>query len=139
VLNPVTVTRNDVAFLQYTGGTTGLSKGAMLTRAATSLPTCFSRKPGCSPLLHNPRKPPPPEQLTVVCALPLYHIFALTVCSLLGAAHRRVESADPEPARYSGTDRGTGRKSGQRSFLRSIPCTTRWPTIRISQTWIIRI
>ena len=35
------------------------------------------------PALSNPRKGPPPDQLNFVCALPLYHIFAMTVCCLL--------------------------------------------------------
>jgi len=36
------------------------------------------------PALTNPKKGPPPEQLNFVCALPLYHVFAMTVCCLLG-------------------------------------------------------
>ncbi|MCA1491108.1 long-chain fatty acid--CoA ligase [Ensifer sp. NBAIM29] len=76
------VTSGDVAFLQYTGGTTGISKGATLTHANLLanmaqmdiwLNTAFLRKPR-------------PESLTFMCALPLYHIFALTVNSLMGLA-----------------------------------------------------
>jgi long-chain acyl-CoA synthetase len=95
-LNPVTVTRNDVAFLQYTGGTTGLSKGAMLTHR-NIIANLLQSEAWMQPALHNPRKPPPPEQLTVVCALPLYHIFALTVCSLLGARTGALNLLIPNP------------------------------------------
>jgi long-chain acyl-CoA synthetase len=74
------VAPGDVAFLQYTGGTTGISKGATLTHANLLsnmaqmelwLNTAFLRKPR-------------PENLVFMCALPLYHIFALTVNSLMG-------------------------------------------------------
>ena len=95
-LTPVTVTRNDVAFLQYTGGTTGLSKGAMLTHR-NIIANLLQSEAWMQPALHNPRKPPPPEQLTVVCALPLYHIFALTVCSLLGARTGALNLLIPNP------------------------------------------
>jgi long-chain acyl-CoA synthetase len=81
-MNPVEVSPRDIAFLQYTGGTTGVSKGAILTHAnllankeqmGLWLETAFLNKPR-------------PEQIQFVCALPLYHIFALTVNSLMGVA-----------------------------------------------------
>jgi long-chain acyl-CoA synthetase len=95
-LKPVTVTRDDIAFLQYTGGTTGLSKGAMLTHR-NIIANLLQSEAWMQPALHNPRKPPPPEQITVVCALPLYHIFALTVCSLLGARTGALNLLIPNP------------------------------------------
>jgi len=70
----------DIAFLQYTGGTTGVAKGAILTHAnllANQLQLLLWLQ---SAYINKPR----PEQLTFVCALPLYHIFALTVNSLMG-------------------------------------------------------
>ncbi|MGC4059509.1 MAG: long-chain-fatty-acid--CoA ligase [Aquabacterium sp.] len=70
----------DVAFLQYTGGTTGVSKGATLLHrnvVANILQNEAWFKPELGKLGD--------EQLTVVCALPLYHIFALTVCFMMGA------------------------------------------------------
>jgi len=79
-LKPTDAKSNDVAFLQYTGGTTGVSKGAVLlnsnvlANAAQNdlwLPAAFIKKPE-------------PEILVYVCALPLYHIFALTVNALMG-------------------------------------------------------
>jgi long-chain acyl-CoA synthetase len=77
---PATVKNTDVAFLQYTGGTTGVSKGATLTHRnviANILQTEAWGEPATS-------RPPLVEQTTIVCALPLYHIFALTACALWG-------------------------------------------------------
>ncbi len=82
-LKPSTAGHDDPAFLQYTGGTTGVSKGATLVHRNV-IANVLQSEAWEQPALHNPRKPPPPEQSTVVCALPLYHIFALTVCCLLG-------------------------------------------------------
>ncbi|OJT95701.1 MAG: long-chain-fatty-acid--CoA ligase [Rhizobium sp. 63-7] len=79
-LKPVTLAGNDIAFLQYTGGTTGVSKGAVLTHASL-----LSNKDQIILWLRAAfRKTPQPEILRFVCALPLYHIFALTVNSLMG-------------------------------------------------------
>jgi long-chain acyl-CoA synthetase len=65
-----TVTGADLAFLQYTGGTTGVSKGAMLTHR--NMVANLEQADGCiGPLLT-------PGKEFVVTALPLYHIFALT-------------------------------------------------------------
>jgi long-chain acyl-CoA synthetase len=70
----------DVAFLQYTGGTTGVSKGATLTHRniiANVLQAGAWLQPA---LMAEPRV----DQLFMVAALPLYHIFALTACALMG-------------------------------------------------------
>jgi long-chain acyl-CoA synthetase len=78
--SPADVKITDVAFLQYTGGTTGVSKGATLTHRnviANILQTEAWGEPATS-------RPPLVEQTTIVCALPLYHIFALTACALWG-------------------------------------------------------
>src|SRR6202041_191968 len=71
---------DDVAFLQYTGGTTGVSKGATLLHR-NILANVLQNEACLQPAL---KKPPQVEQLLVVCALPLYHVFALTACYLLG-------------------------------------------------------
>ena len=74
------LTPNDVAFLQYTGGTTGVSKGATLLHrniVANILQCEAWFKPELLKLGDQP--------LTTVCALPLYHIFSLTVCYMMGA------------------------------------------------------
>jgi long-chain acyl-CoA synthetase len=69
----------DIACLQYTGGTTGVAKGATLLHRnlyANTLQCQAWYWPALSAL-------PAGEQYTCVVALPLYHIFALTVCALL--------------------------------------------------------
>lgn len=69
------ITNNDLAFLQYTGGTTGVAKGAMLTHRNMQANLIQSRA-AYGPLLNEGHE-------LVVTALPLYHIFALTVNCLL--------------------------------------------------------
>jgi long-chain acyl-CoA synthetase len=78
-LKPVEVGHADVAFLQYTGGTTGVSKGATLTHKniiANMLQSEAWYQPALSKLK-------PGENPVTITALPLYHIFALTVCAMM--------------------------------------------------------
>ncbi|MBL8515609.1 MAG: long-chain-fatty-acid--CoA ligase [Betaproteobacteria bacterium] len=70
----------DLAFLQYTGGTTGVSKGAMLVHRNVAGNVLVSEA-WLEPALHTDK---PIEQMKVVVALPLYHIFALVSCLWLG-------------------------------------------------------
>ena len=84
---------SDVAFLQYTGGTTGVSKGATLTHRnviANVLQSEAWMHPSMS-------KPPAVDFPTIVCALPLYHIFALTACALLGMRVGALNILIPNP------------------------------------------
>lgn len=74
------ITHDDVAFLQYTGGTTGVSKGATLLHRNVIANT-LQNDAWLEPSL---QKPPHVDQLIIVTALPLYHIFALTACFMLG-------------------------------------------------------
>ncbi|HTL49789.1 MAG TPA: AMP-binding protein, partial [Steroidobacteraceae bacterium] len=74
-LDPVEVGGADVAFLQYTGGTTGVSKGAVLTHRNMVANTLQSV--AFLPELTQYQNP------AVITALPLYHIFALTTNMLL--------------------------------------------------------
>jgi long-chain acyl-CoA synthetase len=71
---------DDIAFLQYTGGTTGVSKGAVLLHRNIVANT-LQNEAWLQPAL---KKPPHVDRMIIVTALPLYHIFALTVCALLG-------------------------------------------------------
>ncbi|MUZ75477.1 long-chain-fatty-acid--CoA ligase [Agrobacterium vitis] len=79
---PEPLSRNDIAFLQYTGGTTGVSKGAVLTHGNLIANTMQMSLWLGSAFDTRSR----PETLTFICALPLYHIFALTVNALMGIA-----------------------------------------------------
>jgi long-chain acyl-CoA synthetase len=90
---PVKSEADDIAFLQYTGGTTGVSKGAILlhrnvlANVAQNLlwmETAFVKKPR-------------PATLTFVCALPLYHIYALTVNALMGMQQGAQNVLIPNP------------------------------------------
>ncbi len=71
---------DDLAFLQYTGGTTGLAKGAMLLHR-NMVANVLQLEAWHAPMVS---RPPAVEQLIVVTALPLYHVFALTACFLFG-------------------------------------------------------
>jgi long-chain acyl-CoA synthetase len=79
-LKPVDLDPGDIAFLQYTGGTTGTAKGAILTHS-NLLSNQLQLSYWLASAYINKQRP---EVLTFVCALPLYHIFALTVNSLMG-------------------------------------------------------
>ncbi|MCW5684580.1 MAG: long-chain-fatty-acid--CoA ligase [Pseudolabrys sp.] len=70
---------DDLAFLQYTGGTTGVAKGAMLLHR-NLVANLMQVDAWLEPLLDAP---PKVQQMVFVVALPLYHIFALTACMLL--------------------------------------------------------
>ena len=74
-LVPVELGHDDVAFLQYTGGTTGVSKGAVLTHR-NLVANVLQSEAWIRPELTTD------EQLVAITALPLYHIFALTANSL---------------------------------------------------------
>ena len=73
------VALDDIAFLQYTGGTTGVSKGAVLLHR-NILANILQIESWLEPGLQHQRQ----QQLIFLCALPLTHIFALTACALLG-------------------------------------------------------
>ncbi|HVS38626.1 MAG TPA: long-chain fatty acid--CoA ligase [Gemmataceae bacterium] len=89
---------DDVAFLQYTGGTTGVSKGATLLHR-NILANVLQNDAWLQPTL---KKPPQVDELFIVCALPLYHIFALTACYLLGVRSGGVNLLIPNPRDMAG-------------------------------------
>jgi long-chain acyl-CoA synthetase len=82
-LEPVQVGPRDVAFLQYTGGTTGVSKGATLTHR-NLVANVLQMEAWIVPSLQDTSRGPVPEQFVYICALPLYHVFALVVNCLFG-------------------------------------------------------
>jgi long-chain acyl-CoA synthetase len=92
-LQPATLGHDDIAFLQYTGGTTGLSKGAMLSHRNV-IANLLQNEAWLQPAMD---KPPKVESLAFVCALPLYHIFALTVCCLMGTRVGGMNILIPNP------------------------------------------
>ena len=77
---PAAVGPDDIAFLQYTGGTTGVAKGAILLHR-NLVANLLQVAAWHEPLL---AVPPRVERHVIFTALPLYHIFALTACLLLG-------------------------------------------------------
>ena len=85
----LTIAPGDLAFLQYTGGTTGVSKGAMLTHMNV-LANVQQGLAWTGPFLdHN-------EELVTVTAIPLYHIFALGMAiNFVGLGGTNVLVADP--------------------------------------------
>jgi long-chain acyl-CoA synthetase len=95
---PVDATPQDVAFLQYTGGTTGVSKGATLTHRNV-IANVLQSEAWSIPAL---RKPPVVEQIAIVCALPLYHIFALTACAMWGMRVGALNLLIPNPRDIGG-------------------------------------
>ncbi|MEA2986546.1 MAG: long-chain acyl-CoA synthetase [Alphaproteobacteria bacterium] len=83
----------DIAFIQYTGGTTGVPKGAMLTHR-NMIANTLQVEAWQQPML---AKGPQVEHLRIVAALPLYHIFALTVCYLAAIRMGSVSLLIPNP------------------------------------------
>src|SRR3569623_3143475 len=73
---------DDIAFLQYTGGTTGVAKGAVLLRR-NLIANVLQIDAWEQPLV---ALPPHVERMVIVTALPLYHIFALTACFLFAGS-----------------------------------------------------
>jgi len=92
-LKPVNTGPDDIAFLQYTGGTTGVSKGATLLHrniVANVLQSEAWMQPALAKGAHI-------DQVITITALPLYHIFALTVCCLLGMRSGGLSILIPNP------------------------------------------
>ncbi|HEX6707927.1 MAG TPA: long-chain-fatty-acid--CoA ligase [Albitalea sp.] len=91
-LNRVDVGPDDVAFLQYTGGTTGVSKGATLLHRNV-VANILQAEEWFKPMIAKLGD----KQIVAVCALPLYHIFALTACFLFGARRGMLNILIPNP------------------------------------------
>lgn len=104
-LQAVELGHEDIAFLQYTGGTTGLSKGAMLSHRNV-IANLMQNEAWLQPAMDLP---PKVEALTFVCALPLYHIFALTVCCLMGTRLGGLNILIPNPRDIPGLVKELGK------------------------------
>lgn len=76
---PPALNMNDLAVLQYTGGTTGVPKGAMLSHGNLCA-NVLQTEGVAHAVLHDFSG----KQLVIISALPLYHVFALTVCGFYG-------------------------------------------------------
>ncbi|MYN00485.1 long-chain-fatty-acid--CoA ligase [Pseudoduganella sp. DS3] len=96
-LTAVELRHEDVAFLQYTGGTTGVSKGATLTHK-NIIANLLQMQAWSAPKLADL----PPDERTIICALPLYHIFALTVCAMWGMREGGLNVLIPNPRDIGG-------------------------------------
>ncbi len=88
---PVKLGHDDIAFLQYTGGTTGVSKGAVLLHRNV-IANVLQNEAWLKPTMEQAR-----GQLQFVCALPLYHIYALTICALMGPRTGGMNLLIPNP------------------------------------------
>jgi long-chain acyl-CoA synthetase len=89
----------DVAVLQYTGGTTGIAKGAMLTHH-TLVANLLASEAWMQPGL---KRKPISGQIVIVCALPLYHVFAFVASGLLGMRTGAMNVLIPNPRDIPGT------------------------------------
>jgi long-chain acyl-CoA synthetase len=103
---PAKVTGDDIAFLQYTGGTTGIAKGAILlhrnvlanvAQNAAWVQDAYSVKPM-------------PANVNYVCALPLYHIYAMTVNALMGMQQGANNILIPNPRDIPGFVKELGKR-----------------------------
>ncbi|WP_435106838.1 AMP-binding protein [Arhodomonas sp. AD133] len=95
---PVSLEHDDIAFLQYTGGTTGVSKGATLTHRNV-IANVLQNDAWARPAL---KKEIGDGELTIVCALPLYHILGLTACMLMGTRWGAKNILIPNPRDIAG-------------------------------------
>ena len=98
-LKPVNLTQQATAVLQYTGGTTGVPKGAVLTHR-NLIANILQSDAWFQPALNQGA--PIQTPLVSICALPLYHIFGLTVCCFLGIRIGAFNVLIPNPRDIAG-------------------------------------
>ncbi len=122
------ISNQDIAFLQYTGGTTGLSKGAMLTHRnmIANVEQCLGVY---GPVLERGKE-------FVVTALPLYHVFALTVNCLLFMRLGGYNLLISNPRDIPGFVKEI-RSTPSPASPGSTPCSTPWSTTTSSRAWTL--
>jgi long-chain acyl-CoA synthetase len=96
-LVPVPLGPQDIALLQYTGGTTGVAKGAVLLHRNV-VANIMQSEAWFKPMFEKQGS----RALTMVCALPLYHIYALTICYMIGARLGMMNLLIPNPRDIQG-------------------------------------
>jgi long-chain acyl-CoA synthetase len=104
-LDPVGISPDDPAVLQYTGGTTGVSKGATLLHK-TIIANLLASEAWLQPAL---KRKPISGQMTIVCALPLYHVFAFITCGLFGMRTGALNVLIPNPRDVPGMIKELGK------------------------------
>ena len=103
----VPIKPDDIAFLQYTGGTTGVPKGAMLTHR-NMVANLRQIHAWLAPAIGS-------DGEIFVAALPLYHVFALQVNGFVPLMIGASDSHDRKSARYSGAGQGVARNAVHRA------------------------
>ena len=121
---PAEVGPDDIAVLQYTGGTTGVSKGAVLLHR-NLVANILQSEAWYQPAL---KKIPTGEQVVTICALPIYHIFGFNTNVMLGMRMGGCQHPDPQPARPAGRVQGAAAARSSTASRRSTRSSTRWPT-----------
>jgi long-chain acyl-CoA synthetase len=106
-LTPAVLGHDDIAFLQYTGGTTGVSKGAVLLHKNV-IANVLQNEAWLQPTLDTL---PKDQQLQFMCALPLYHIYSLTVCALMSTRLGGMNVLIPNPRDMPGFVKELGKYS----------------------------
>ena len=103
---------DDIAVLQYTGGTTGVSKGAVLLHR-NLVANILQAEAWYQPAL---KKIPPGEQINTVCALPIYHIFGFNTNMMLAMRMGGCNILIANPRDLPGGVQGAGRAQKFHSF-----------------------
>jgi len=104
-IKPLKIALDDIAVLQYTGGTTGLAKGAMLTHG--NLVANMQQVRACLEQFGNDGQPLLREgQEVMVAPLPLYHIYAFTANCMCMMVFGQPQRADHQSARHQRIHQG---------------------------------
>jgi long-chain acyl-CoA synthetase len=103
-----TLGAEDIAFLQYTGGTTGVSKGAVLVHE-NIFGNCLVSEAWLQPALKDTTKGESADPMILICALPMYHIFSLVTCMFLAIKTGGQNILIPNPRDMDGMIKAIGK------------------------------